>query len=192
MYQGSDPNSFQPYVRLMTTAETLFQEKGFRATGINALLAEAGVARQTLYNHFGSKDGLIEAILRFKSKKVLVWLSGELFRRQKDLGETSLEALFGALGAWYDGKEFQGCIFARAALEYPSNNHPAHKIAATHTGKLFSFLDDFSKDLKTSLPCPAEHLLLLIEGATAVSAKTGAGSASAKRALQAAQKLLKA
>lgn len=191
MLKGQDPISFQPYVRLMSTAEAMFQEFGFRATGINALLAEAGVARQTLYNHFGSKDGLIEAVLRLKSKKVLAWLSGELDRRQKELGEGPLEALFGTFGAWFEEKDFQGCIFARAALEYPSSHHPAHKIAATHTGKLFTLLDDLTREMNVSMPCPAEHLLLLIEGATSVSAKTGAGSASAKRALQAAEKLLK-
>lgn len=175
----------------MTTGEAMFLEHGFRATGINALLAEAGVARQTLYNHFGSKDSLIEAILRLKSKKVLAWLSGEVERRQSDLGESPLAALFNTFGAWFEEDDFRGCIFARAALEYPSSTHPVHKIAATHTGKLFAYLGDLSKDMQTSMPCPAEHLLLLIEGATSVSAKTGAGKASAKRALQAAEKLLK-
>ncbi len=191
MFKGPDPKGYQPYVRLITAAEAMFQENGFRATGINALLAEAGVARQTLYNHFGSKDGLIEAILRFKSKKVLAWLSGEISRRQNDLGESRLEALFNTFGGWFEENDFRGCIFARAALEYPTPDHPAHKIAASHTGKLFGYLDTLSKDLETTMPCPAEHLLLLIEGATSVSAKTGAGSASAKRALQAAEKLLK-
>ncbi len=175
----------------MKTAEAMFLENGFQATGINALLAEADVARQTLYNHFGSKEGLIEAILRLKSRRVLSWLTTEISRRRSSLDEGPLEALFATYETWFEEDGFRGCLFARAALEYPDADHPAHKIAATHTGKLFGILDSLAKDLQTSLPCPGEHLLLLVEGATAVSTKTGAGQASAKRALQAAEKLLK-
>jgi len=190
MFKGPTPKDYLPYVKIMSAAEALFQEQGFRATGINQILATAGVAKQTLYNHFSSKDGLIEALLRLKSKKVLAWLKGEVERRQRDENEAPLEALFGTYGAWFRETEFRGCLFARAALEYPDPAHPAHKISATHTGKLFSYLDDLSKTLDSSLPHPAEHLLLLLEGATSVSAKTGAGAASAQRALQAAQKLM--
>lgn len=191
MFKGPTPADYQPYVKLMSAAEALFQEHGFRATGINLILAEAGVARQTLYNHFSSKDGLIEAVLRLKSKNVLAWLKGGVEKRRKD-GDDPLAALFKTLGAWFDEKDFQGCIFARAALEYPEHNHPAHKIAAAHTAKVFAFLEEVCKDIDTALPCPAEHLLLLIEGATAVSSKTGAGKASAGRALQNARKLVAA
>jgi len=175
----------------MAAAEVLFQEGGFHATGINKILATAGVAKQTLYNNFASKDELAEAVLRLKSRKVMGWLEHELKRRRNQEGAAPLEALFGALGAWFEEEDFTGCLFTRAALEYPDPGHPVHKVAAAHTRKLFSLLEDVAEGLGDStLPCPAEHLLLLIEGATAVAAKTGAGKASAERALQAANKLL--
>lgn len=191
MFKGPTPKDYIPYVKLLRAAEALFQEKGFRATGVNLILAEAGVAKQTLYNHYSSKNGLIEALLRLKSKKVLAWLKAEVERRQRDLHESSIEALFNTYGAWFEEPGFRGCIFARAALEYAEKSHPVHKIAASHTGKLFSYLENLTGDLKTTLPCPAEHLLLLLEGAAAVSAKTGAGPATANRARQAAEALLR-
>ncbi len=47
---------------VLDTAERLFYNEGFHATGIDRLASEAGVVRMTLYNHFDSKDALIEAV----------------------------------------------------------------------------------------------------------------------------------
>ena len=49
--------------QLIDTALELFNRDGYRATGIDKILAESGVAKMTLYNHFGSKDELIVAAL---------------------------------------------------------------------------------------------------------------------------------
>ena len=49
---------------LLDTALSLFRTGGFHATGIDKILAKAGVAKMTLYNHFRSKDELILAALR--------------------------------------------------------------------------------------------------------------------------------
>ena len=45
-------------------ALTLFNRVGYHATGIDRILAESGVAKMTLYNHFKSKDELVETALR--------------------------------------------------------------------------------------------------------------------------------
>lgn len=178
MFKGP-VKQYPAYARLITAAEALFLERGFRATGIDAILAEAGAAKQTLYNHFGSKDGLIAAVLRLKSRKVIAWLSRA----------GTIDDLFVLLAGWFAGKNFRGCLFARAALEFPDPNHPAHRAAAAHTRKVFQLLERLCGGGR-ALPCPAEHLLLLTEGATAVAAKTGAGKAAATRARAAAKTLL--
>ena len=50
--------------QLVETALTVFNRDGYHAAGIDRILAEAGVAKMTLYNHFRSKDDLILAALR--------------------------------------------------------------------------------------------------------------------------------
>ena len=55
----------------METAWTLFYRDGYRAVGIDTLLAEAGVAKMTLYNHFPSKEALIIAVLEQRSGQLL-------------------------------------------------------------------------------------------------------------------------
>jgi AcrR family transcriptional regulator len=48
-----------PRRQLLDSAIRLFGESGIRATGIDVLIAEAGVAKMSLYGHFKSKDGLV-------------------------------------------------------------------------------------------------------------------------------------
>ena len=50
--------------RVLETADRLFYQDGIRAVGIDRIIAEAGVAKMSLYKHFPSKDDLILAVLR--------------------------------------------------------------------------------------------------------------------------------
>lgn len=45
------------------TAACLFARKGFDATSVREIVAAAGVTKPTLYYHFGSKEGLAQALL---------------------------------------------------------------------------------------------------------------------------------
>ena len=45
---------------LLDAAERLFFERGWDATSLEAVAGEAGVTKQTLLRHFGSKTGLLE------------------------------------------------------------------------------------------------------------------------------------
>src|SRR5216683_50721 len=52
-----------PRRRLLAAADKLFYEEGVHVVGIDRLLEEAGVAKRSLYMHFGNKDGLVRAYL---------------------------------------------------------------------------------------------------------------------------------
>ncbi|WP_267555739.1 TetR/AcrR family transcriptional regulator, partial [Rhizobium rhizogenes] len=49
--------------QLIKVATDLFSRHGFHPVGVDRILAEAGVARMTLYNHFPGKDDLTSAVL---------------------------------------------------------------------------------------------------------------------------------
>jgi AcrR family transcriptional regulator len=49
--------------RLVSAARAAFARDGFAATSMDALCSEAGVTRGALYHHFGSKEGLLEAVV---------------------------------------------------------------------------------------------------------------------------------
>jgi TetR/AcrR family transcriptional regulator len=48
---------------ILQTALRLFSRRGFEATGMQEIALEAGITKPTLYYHFGSKQGLLEAII---------------------------------------------------------------------------------------------------------------------------------
>src|SRR6266581_3191351 len=47
--------------RILAAADKLFYRRGIRAVGVDAVAAEAGVSKRTLYNYYPSKDDLIAA-----------------------------------------------------------------------------------------------------------------------------------
>ncbi|WP_165243907.1 TetR/AcrR family transcriptional regulator [Paludisphaera soli] len=49
--------------QLARAAARLFARRGFEATSTREIVEEAGVAKPTLYYHFGSKEGLARALL---------------------------------------------------------------------------------------------------------------------------------
>lgn len=53
--------------RIVEAAERLFYAEGVRAVGIDRIIAEADVAKMSLYNHFPSKDDVILAVLRHRA-----------------------------------------------------------------------------------------------------------------------------
>lgn len=71
--------------RLLEAACEAFREEGYRVS-IDRIAARAQVARQTVYNHFSSKDGLFAEVVRHAVQSVLVTLDGE-----SDVRSTLLE-----------------------------------------------------------------------------------------------------
>lgn len=49
--------------RIVTAARGLFAEEGFHRVSIDEVARRAGVARVTVYQHFGSKLGLLDAVV---------------------------------------------------------------------------------------------------------------------------------
>ncbi|WP_375417605.1 helix-turn-helix domain-containing protein [uncultured Hymenobacter sp.] len=49
---------------MLDTAARLFYQQGYPLTGINQLIAAAGVAKASLYQHFRTKDDILHAYLQ--------------------------------------------------------------------------------------------------------------------------------
>lgn len=65
--QGVSKNSKE---RILLTALKLFSEQGFKESSIRAIAKEAGLAYSLIRRHYGSKDGLIEAVDEFVIEKM--------------------------------------------------------------------------------------------------------------------------
>ena len=66
--------------RLLETADRLFYQDGVRAVGIDRIIAEAGVAKMSLYKYFPSKDDLILAVLEHREENVLAFFRAAMER----------------------------------------------------------------------------------------------------------------
>ena len=69
----ADLAALSPRERLILAATRLFCAHGIAATGVDAVLREAGVAKMTLYKLFGSKDRLVEAVLDEEGRRWRGW-----------------------------------------------------------------------------------------------------------------------
>lgn len=103
--------------RLLAAAYDLFQAKGIKAVGIDAIIARAGVARMTLYRCFRSKQDLVLAFLARREKRWTVdWLEGGVMRRAAD-PRGRLLAIFDLLDEWFRRPDYEGCSFIKVLYE---------------------------------------------------------------------------
>lgn len=175
--------------QLIETALRLFSREGFQAVGIDRLLAEAGVAKMTLYKHFRSKDELVLAVLRRRDEGWREWLHRSIEARASD-PRGRLLAVFDALAEWFADPDFRGCLFINVVAEYGGANEGARALAAEHKRLMVEDLRALceaagAKDAGSL----AERLALLVEGAIVVAQVCGRVEA-ARDAKSAAEMLL--
>ena len=176
---------------LIATAFRLFYRDGYHAVGIDTILAEAKLAKMTLYHHFASKEELIVAVLEQRSTRVNEKVQTVLSEAGPSPRKRLL-AYFARYEAFFSSKEFNGCPFIRAVAEYPDVNSPVHQAVIRHKQKDIATLQELLSALDLAEPGPvAQQIALLVEGAL-VSAHTFGNASALAHARNAALTLVKA
>ncbi len=157
-----------PRERLLAAAQDLFYARG-ASVGVDALLKEANVARRSLYEHFGDKDGLVAAVLRRATEEDVAWyedaLAGGTEPRARLLG------LFDRLDELVSDPAFRGCRYLATDLAFADPKHPAHQETAAYRRRIRALLVRELKELGHARPKQAaEQLHLLIEGTLVMGA----------------------
>jgi len=174
--------------RILETAERLFYRDGYRAVGVDTIIAESGVAKMTLYRHFGSKDELIAAFLERANHQLLEWIEG-LITPQADPA-AALVAVFEGVAKLASSPECLGCAFVGAAAEFPEPEHPGHRVALGHKRAVAARLRELAEAAGATDPDElAEELLLVMDGAWSASRVFGPGN-HGQRAAEAARTLI--
>jgi AcrR family transcriptional regulator len=62
--------------RIVEAAHSHFNAHGLERTSVDAIAADAGVSKMTIYSHFASKEGLFEAVIRDRTDRVMGGLPG--------------------------------------------------------------------------------------------------------------------
>jgi AcrR family transcriptional regulator len=175
---------------IVETAYRLFKRDGFHATGIDRIIAEADIAKMTMYRHFPSKDGLIAEVLDWRAAR---------FNRQLDgLSATAtlhekITAIFDWHERWFESADFHGCLFQHALAEFGDADHLVFKAVARQKRDLRQRLGEI---LARSMPDHraediAASVFMLIEGATML-AQMGHGKTAIDSARRSAAVILAA
>jgi AcrR family transcriptional regulator len=144
--------------RILAKAGQLFYAEGYRAVGIDRVIAEAGVAKATFYHHFPSKDALI-----------LAWIeAAEAALAARLPPETAPKPFSGYLDAVLaiaKAPECLGCTWQGAAAEFALPGHPVGEAAAAVKRRTLAALERRARAQGIAAPkAAAERAFLLIEG----------------------------
>lgn len=153
----------------MQTASTLFYQEGVHTVGIDRIIAESGVAKMSLYNHFKSKDALIAAWLEQRDANWREWFQKTVEKKATDPVER-LFAMFDALEEWFSQPDFRGCAFINSSIELVDAEHPGYRVAIDHQQAIYDYILQLVNAAEIANPeVVGEQLLLLVEGAIVVA-----------------------
>jgi len=143
--------------RILRAAHDLFYQDGIRATGVDRVIAESGVAKLTFYRHFPSKNDLVLAYLEHRH---LSWMAG--FEAALARHGQSPQALVPALGEWLREPGYRGCAFLNTVSELAGALPEVTEITRRHKA-------DMSAAIAAVLPPEHQHLAsamaLAVDGA---------------------------
>ncbi|MDV2987684.1 UNVERIFIED_CONTAM: TetR/AcrR family transcriptional regulator [Methylobacteriaceae bacterium AG10] len=167
---------------MIAGAARIFETDGFRGVGVDRLLAPSGSSTRTLYKHFGSRDGLVIAVLAARHRAFM-----DRLRAEAD--ETDpVGSLFETLRRWLEMHGARGCMLLRARSEYAA---ASTAIVALVEGQKRAFREAIARRVEAVLgradPGLTLQVWLLFEGATA--AASVADSAVIDEAARAARAL---
>jgi AcrR family transcriptional regulator len=145
----------------------------------------------TLYNHFKSKDLLIEEYLRRASSRWMKWYAGKIERASEDPRERVLAA-FGVLDGWFRSRDFRGCSVTNAMVELADEAHPAAAVKDEYHDNLRQLFRGLVREtgIEDSDEL-VEELIVVLRGAM-ISALVDGPQGAAARARSTAEHLLSA
>ena len=157
---------------IIETASTLFYRNGYNSTGINEIIAESGIAKATLYNHFKSKEDICLAYLQYKHHKFTHDIKA--FCTSQNEGKNQVLAVFDFLSLFFKEKDFNGCWCIKTVSEIPKENERIRNEIQKQKKELISFIANLIQENLEILSLEesdilAKQIYLLYESAVAES-----------------------
>ena len=151
--------------KILETASDLFYKQGIRAVGVDLVVEKAGVAKTSLYRHFGTKDDLVAAFL--ERADLDFWSEWDRVAEQyADNARAELDAQLDWIGERAGQPDYRGCPQINVAAEFPDADHPARKVAKAHKRELRRRLRGIAERLNSAAPDElAGQLAVLVNGA---------------------------
>ena len=152
--------------RIVAAAMKLFYRDGINATGVERLATEATVSKRTLYQHFPSKEAVVEEYLRAIQQHV-----GDPLRpSSEDLRRTPRARILALFETPSPTGQLRGCPFHNAAVEAAETMPEVHGIVHEHKSNYINGVARLAREAGAHNPkLLANQLAVLYEGAAALS-----------------------
>lgn len=137
-----------PRERILETAADLFFHQGFRATGINEVIAKSGVAKATFYNHFPTKDDLCLAYLKDRNTSEFEAINA--FVHDYDSPVERFLAVIKSVQPWLEVNKLRGCAFLNMVAEVPDPRNLLRREGLHHYEGLRQLICELAGDLINS------------------------------------------
>lgn len=138
-------NDASPRERILATAADLFFHQGYRATGINEVIARSGVAKATFYHHFPTKDDLCLAYLQDRNTSEYEAITA--FIQDKKTARDRFLAVMASVGPWLEANELRGCAFLNMVAEVPDPRNLLRKEGLMHYESLRRLIRELAHGL---------------------------------------------
>ena len=159
------PPPAAPRQRLIEAATRLFCRYGVNSVGVDAIVEAAGTAKTTLYKVFGSKEGLVEAVLDSEGRAWRAWFLDEIDGPGGTPAER-LQRIGPALKRWFSRDDFYGCPFINAVGESDKSDDRMRTLAIAHKTIVLERLAALCAEGGLTEPLAVAHRLgLIIDGA---------------------------
>jgi AcrR family transcriptional regulator len=175
-------------LRIRDAASELFYRRGITAVGVDLIAEQAGTTKKTLYDRFGSKEGLVVAYLEHRCEQwqthVTTWLA-----RSASTGPDHVLEPFAALADWLREHD-RGCGFANAFAELAGTGHAGLAVITEEKRWIVRLYADLAAEAGLSDPDRlGVRLAVLHEGAVVETTSGGRADAVAE-ALEVARVLV--
>ena len=178
--------------KVFDVAADLFYRQGVRAVGVEEIVQRAGVAKISLYRSFASKDDLVVAYL--EDRNAAFWQQWDRdFARYEGDPRAQLHVIMTYLAHRTAQPGYRGCPFINYCAEFPEPSHPGHKVAEANKREMRRRFVEIAEALGAHRPKQlADGLLLLVEGAYAISQTLGGPKGPGNAIVWAAEALIAA
>ncbi|MBU2978230.1 TetR/AcrR family transcriptional regulator [Alteromonas sp. C1M14] len=171
---------------IVKVAFELFYQYGVHDVGINRIIADAGIAKKTLYHHFDSKEALVAATIAYRDECYFSYLTKRL--ETIPSGLEAINTLFDSLNDLIYEKqpengEFFGCYFINVSAQFSSQDNHLHKQCAQSKQKMLNLIQHHVShilDKETAIITMTDAIGLLFEGAIVQAYVLGDKQAAAK------------
>ena len=175
--------------RLLAAADELFYEEGVRTVGIDRVIDQAGVAKASLYNTFGSKEALIRAYLEARHARIADRIARSIARY--DTPRSRLLGVFEAQGELFAEPGFRGCAFVSASAEAHQGDQ-VEQAASAYRAWIRHLLTDLAEQAGAPDPAALARQLHMIYDGGGLSARMDHDPAASAFSRAAAEILLDA